>query len=136
MHGFKGERVLMRVHVEEQDKYRGKPVYEAIVELLRKRHYAGATAFRGTLGFGPGGHVHTEHVLSLKEDLPVVIECVDTEERIQAILPELDRMVGGGLITLERVRVIMYRRDVSPEERHESEEIDITGGWRVIDDDQ
>jgi len=132
MHGFKGERVLMRIHVEEQDKTGGRPLYETILDLLRKRHYAGATVLRGTLGFGPGGHVHAERVLALREDVPIVIEVVDTEEKIQAILPEIDRMVGGGLITLERVRVILYRPHVTPEERAEDHEIEVTGSWRVV----
>jgi PII-like signaling protein len=132
MHGLKGERVLMRIHVEEQDKHKGHPAYEAIIELLRKRHYSGATAIRGVLGFGPSGRVHTGRRFSVKEDLPVVIEVIDTEERIQAILPDIDRIVGGGLVTLENVRVIMYRPNVTPEERAEDHEIDVTGSWRVI----
>lgn len=132
MHGLKGERVLLRVHVEEQDKCGGRPLYEAIVEMLRRRHYAGATVLRGTLGFGPSGRVHTEHTFAVREDLPVIIEVVDTEERIQAVLPDLDRMVGGGLITLEKVRVIMYRPGATAEERAEDHEIDITGSWRIV----
>jgi uncharacterized protein len=132
MHGFKGERVLMRILVEEQDKHKGQPLYQAIVELLRQRHYAGATVFRGTLGFGPSGHLHAEHTWTIREDLPVVIEVVDTEEKIRTVLPELDAMVGGGLITLERVRVIMYRPKVTQAERDESHDIDVTGSWRVV----
>ena len=132
MHGLKGERTLMRIHIEEQDKHHGRPLYERIVELLRRRHFAGATAYRGSLGFGAGGHVHTEHLMSIREDLPIIVECIETEERIQSVLQELDEMIGGGLITLERVRVIMYRPDASPEERDESASIDLTGGWRII----
>lgn len=109
MHGLEGERVLMRIHVEERDRYRNKPLYEAIVELLRSRHYAGATVFRGIMGFGASSHLHTDHIVELALDLPIVVECVDTEERIEAILPELDAMIGGGLITLERAHVISYR---------------------------
>jgi len=111
--GLTGERTLMRIHLGERDKYQGRPLYEAIVHLLRTRGFAGATVFRGIMGFGASAGIHTEKVLRLSLDLPIVVECVDTEERIQEILPELDPMIGGGLITLERARVIMYR----PEQR-------------------
>ena len=113
MQGLTGERTLMRIHLGERDKYQGRPLYEAIVHLLRTRGFAGATVFRGIMGFGATAGIHTEKVLRLSLDLPIVVECVDTEDRIQEILPELDRMIGGGLITLERVRVIVYR----PEQR-------------------
>jgi len=113
MQGLTGERTLMRIHLGERDKYHGRPLYEAIVQLLRSRGFAGATVFRGIMGFGASARVHTEKVLRLSLDLPIVVECVDTEERIQEILPELDPMIGGGLITLERARVIVYR----PEQR-------------------
>ena len=109
MHGLVGERTLMRIHIGERDKFGGKPLYEAIVALLRERHYAGATVFRGIMGFGATARLHTDKVLRLSVDLPLVIECVDKEEQITAILPELDRMIGGGLITLEKARVIVYR---------------------------
>ena len=109
MHGFKGERTLMRIHIGERDRYHGKPLYEAIVELLRARQYAGATVFRAIMGFGASSTIRTDRLELLSLDLPIVVECVDTEERIEAILPELDEMIGGGLITLERARVIMYR---------------------------
>jgi uncharacterized protein len=115
MHGLTGERTLMRIHIGERDRYRGKPLYEAIVLLLRARGFAGATVFRGIMGFGASAGIHSEKVLRLSLDLPLVIECVDTEEKIQAILPELDGMIGGGLITLERAQVIMYRGDSPPE---------------------
>jgi PII-like signaling protein len=113
MQGLTGERTLMRIHLGERDKYQGRPLYEAIVHLLRTRGFAGATVFRGIMGFGASARVHTEKVLRLSLDLPIVVECVDTEERIQEILPELDPMIGGGLITLERARVMVYR----PEQR-------------------
>jgi PII-like signaling protein len=109
MHGLKGERVLMRIHIGERDRYRGKPLYAAIVELLRKKQYSGATVFRGIMGFGATSTVHTDRIEVLSMDLPVVVECVETSERIDAILPELDEMIGGGLITLERANVIVYR---------------------------
>jgi uncharacterized protein len=111
MHGLTGERTLMRIHLGEQDKFHGRPLYEAIVHLLRERHFAGATVFRGIMGFGASAGIHTEKVLRLSLDLPLVVECVDTEEKIQGILPELGRMIGGGLITLERANVIIYRGD-------------------------
>lgn len=106
-----GDRVLMRVHVGEADRYDGKPLYQQIVQLLRSRGYAGATVLRGIMGFGASAHVHTDRLLELSIDLPIVVECVETEERIDAILPELDRMLASGLITLERVRVVIYRTD-------------------------
>ena len=109
MHGLTGERMLMRIHIGERDKYHGKPLYEAIVHLLRERHFAGATVLRGIMGFGATAGIHTEKVLRLSIDLPIVVETVETEQRIQAILPEIDQMIGGGLITLERAQVIIYR---------------------------
>jgi PII-like signaling protein len=112
MHGFKGERTLMRIHLGERDKHHGRPLHQAIVELLRQRHFAGATVFRAIMGFGANAKVRTDSIEILSLDLPIVVEVVETEERIQAILPELDAMIGGGLITLETVRVIMYRPEL------------------------
>lgn len=109
MQGFTGERVLMRIHIGERDKWKGKPLYQAITELLRAKHYAGCTVVRAIMGFGASSKVHSDRIEVLSLDLPIVIECVETEEKIDAILPELDQMIGGGLTTLERVRVIMYR---------------------------
>lgn len=135
MRGLKGEQVLMRIHIGERDKYQGKPLYEAIVHLLRDRHYAGATVFRGVMGFGASSRIHTDRIELLSFDLPLVIECIETQERIEAILPEIDAMLGGGLITLERAKVILYRPgqdgDTPPETRPEEHRIDITGDWRV-----
>jgi hypothetical protein len=108
-HRFKGERTLMRIFIGESDKYQGKPLYEALVERLREKGLAGATVLRGVAGFGASSTVHTEKILRLSLDLPIIVEVVETEEAIQAILPDLDDMIGGGLITLERARVIMYR---------------------------
>jgi len=124
MRGLKGERVLMRVLVEERDKFHGKPVYEAIVELLHKRRYAGATVLRGIMGFGASSHLHADRVLIPRLDSPIVVECVETEERIRDILPLLDEMIGGGLITLERARVIMYRTNMRPAEHDDAWAID------------
>jgi PII-like signaling protein len=109
MHGLRGERVLMRVHIGERDKHHGKPLYAAIVEMLRARGYAGATVYRGIMGFGASSTVHTDRLEVLSLDLPIIVECIETAERIDAILPELDGMIGGGLITLERANVIVYR---------------------------
>ena len=128
MHGFKGERTLMRIHIGERDKYKGKPLYQAFVELLRARHYAGCTVFRAVMGFGASSRLRTDRVEILSLDLPIVVECVDTEEKIAAVLPELDEMIGGGLITLERARVIMYRPDVPEAERRGSWPIELPGG--------
>ena len=108
-HRFKGERTLMRIFIGESDKYHGKPLYEALLRLFREKGLAGATVLRGVAGFGASSTVHTEKVLRLSLDLPLIIEVVETEAAIQAILADLDPMIGGGLITLERARVIMYR---------------------------
>ena len=109
MTGLTGERTLMRIHIGERDKYHGKPLYEAIVLRLRERGFAGATVLRGIMGFGASAGIHSEKVLRLSLDLPLIVECVETEAKIREILPELDEMIGGGLITLERAQVIMYR---------------------------
>ena len=122
MHGLKGERVLMRIHIGERDKYKGKPLYAAIVELLRAQHYAGATVYRGIMGFGASSTVHTDRIEVLSIDLPIIVECIETAERIDAILPVLDEMIGGGLITLERANVIVYRPHSASEARGSSEE--------------
>ncbi len=100
---------LMRIFVGESDEYDGKPLYQAIVEELRAAGFAGATVLRGIEGFGKSSVLHTGHVLRLSSDLPIVIECVDRSERIEAILPRLDEMIGDGLLTLERVDVRIYR---------------------------
>jgi uncharacterized protein len=112
VHGLEGERVLMRIYINERDRdpRSGKRLDEAIVMLLRDREYAGATVLRAVMGFGARAKLHSDRVEVMSTDLPVVIECVETSERIEAILPELDRMIGGGLITLERAKVILYRR--------------------------
>jgi PII-like signaling protein len=106
---IEGAGLLVRMYIGESDHLHGKPLYQAIVELLRERGLAGATVLRGIEGFGAKAHLHTTRLLRLSEDLPVLIEVVDQEDRIRAILPELDAMVGDGLITLEKVEVIAYR---------------------------
>ena len=113
MQALTGERVLMRIHISESDRFEGDALSERILSLIRERRYAGATVFRGSMGFGPDAKIHSDRVEILALDLPLVIECVETEENIRSILPELDRMIGGGFITLERANVIVYR----PEEK-------------------
>lgn len=103
------QRLLMRIHLGESDQWHGRPLYQAIVEMLRARHFAGATVFRGIMGFGASARMRTDRVEVLSLDLPIVVECVDEEARIEEILPELDTMIGGGLITMEKVRVRLYR---------------------------
>ena len=103
------EASLLRIFIGESDKHDGRPLCEVIVEEARKQGLAGATAIRGFLGFGANSRIHTTKVLRLSEDLPVVVEIVDREEKIAAFLPELDKIIGEGLITLEKVRVIAYR---------------------------
>jgi uncharacterized protein len=106
---FEGERTLMRIHIGESDKWHGKPLYEAIVELLRKEKFSGVTVLRGVAGYGGSSVYHTDKLLRLSQDLPIILEIVETTERIEQVLPRLDAMVEGGLITLEKVRVILYR---------------------------
>ncbi|HUK65071.1 MAG TPA: DUF190 domain-containing protein [Dongiaceae bacterium] len=108
-HTFKGERTLMRIFIGESDRYEGRPLYDALVEMLRARGCAGATVLRGIAGFGSSSRIHTASIMRLSLDLPIVVEVVETEAKLQELLPDLDRMIGGGLITLERARVIMYR---------------------------
>lgn len=106
---FEGEQTLMRIHIGESDKWQGKPLYQAIVEKLRAQQFSGVTVLRGIGGYGSSSRYHTEKILRLSQDLPVVIEVVESSERIESMLPQLDDMVEGGLITLEKVRVITYR---------------------------
>jgi len=111
---FEGERTLMRIFIGESDKcaegpHKGKPLYEALLGTLRERGFAGATVLRGIAGFGASAKVHTDRILRLSMDLPIVVEVVDTQDRIDQMRPELDRMIGGGLVTLERAHVILYR---------------------------
>jgi PII-like signaling protein len=123
-HRFHGERTLMRIFIGESDKYQGKPLYQAVVGALREKGLAGATVLRGVAGFGASSTMHTDKVLRLSLDLPIIIEVVETEEAIQGVLPELDRMIGGGLITLERARVIMYRPGSVRESQREMHRIE------------
>ncbi|HXN98949.1 MAG TPA: DUF190 domain-containing protein [Candidatus Acidoferrales bacterium] len=106
---FEGERTLMRIHIGESDRWHGKPLYDAIVEFLRQEKFSGVTVLRGVGGFGSSSVYHTEKIMRLSQDLPIVIETVEFAERIEKMLPQLDEMIGGGLVTLEKVRVILYR---------------------------
>ena len=103
------QAVLLRIFIGENDHCDGKPLYEAIVELLRKESFSGVTVLRGVAGYGGSSVYHTDKLLRLSQDLPIILEVVETTERIDQILPRLDGMVEGGLITLEKVRVILYR---------------------------
>jgi hypothetical protein len=103
------DAVLLRILIGESDRWEHKPLYEAIVLKAREMQLAGATVLRGPMGFGKSSRLHTAKILRLSMDLPFVIEIVDSEEKINSFLPELDKMIGGGLVTLEKVRVLHYR---------------------------
>jgi len=101
--------MLLRIFIGESDRWNHKPLYEAIVLKAREMHLGGATVLRGPMGFGKSSRMHTAKILRLSMDLPIVIEIVDSEEKIQAFLPALGEMMSGGMVTLERVQVIEYR---------------------------
>jgi len=103
------DSVLLRIFIGESDRHGGHPLHEAIVLKARELHLAGATVLRGAMGFGKSSRLHTAKILRLSADLPLVIEIVDSEEKINGFLPVLDSMMGGGMVTLEKVRVIHYR---------------------------
>ncbi len=103
------DAVLLRIFVGESDRHDHHPLYEAIVLKAREAHLAGATVLRGPMGFGKSSRLHTAKILRLSMDLPIVIEIVDSEEKIRSFLPILDGMLGGGLVTMEKVQVIDYR---------------------------
>jgi uncharacterized protein len=103
------DAVLLRIFIGESDRWKHQPLYEAIVMKARELHLAGATVLRGPMGFGKSSRLHTAKILRLSMDLPIVIEIVDSEEKISAFLPILDQMMGGGLVTLEQAKVIRYR---------------------------
>jgi PII-like signaling protein len=103
------DAVLLRIFIGESDRCQHRPLYEAIVLKARELELAGATVLRGPMGFGRSSHLHTAKILRLSMDLPIVIEIVDTAQKINAFLPVLDEMMGGGLVTLERTKVIRYR---------------------------
>src|SRR6202040_2857623 len=103
------EAVVLRIFIGESDRHEHKPLYEAIVLKAREAHLAGATVLRASMGFGKSSRLHTAKILRLSMDLPMVIEIVDSEEKIRGFLPVLDGIMGGGLVTMERVQAIMYR---------------------------
>lgn len=108
MRELEGKQILMRIYINESDHYKGRPMYLAVVELMRSKGIAGATVLRGLVGYGAHSVVHTADILRLSQGLPLVVEVVDSEEHIQALLPSLDVMVTEGLITLEEVQVVKY----------------------------
>jgi len=103
-----GENLLMRIFIAEGDRYEHRPLYEALVEMLRKEGFAGATVLRGVCGFGAHSVYHSQKLLDLSADLPMIIEAVESEEKVNAVMPRIDTMMSGGMITLEKVRVIRY----------------------------
>jgi uncharacterized protein len=108
MRRIEGEQVLMRIFLGQTDRWERKPLYVALLELFRSKGLAGATVIQGLAGFGPDSIVHEFHLLRLSQDLPIVVEVVDSQEHIDSVLGEVDRMMRGGLITMEKVRVIYY----------------------------
>lgn len=109
MQKLEGEQTLMRIFIGESDRYQKRPLHEVLVELFRKEGFAGATVLKGVAGFGANSMLHTDRLLCLSRDLPLVIEVVDHEEKIEKIIPSLDEMLKGGMITLEKARVIRYK---------------------------
>lgn len=110
METFIGEKVLLRVYIGESDRHGRLPLYEALVELFRKEGLAGATVLRGVAGFGASSVFHSDKLLELSRDLPLVIEAVDSREKIEALMPLLDTMMDGGMVTMETVQVAIYGR--------------------------
>ncbi len=106
---IQGEGKLLRLFIGESDTWQGRPLYQAIVERVREEGLAGATVIRGVEGFGADSRLHTSRILRLSEDLPILIEIVDTPERIDRVVPLLDEMVSEGMLTLERVEIVSYR---------------------------
>ena len=111
MRKLNGEQVLMRIFIGESDKHKGRPLYRVLVETLRREKLAGTTVLRGILGFGAQSHLHTANILRLSQDLPIVVETIDSQENIDRILPEVEQMIGDGLITIEKVRVLRYHAE-------------------------
>src|SRR3954471_9368703 len=108
-----GQAHLLRVFVNESDRYEGRAVYETIVRTAREQGLAGATAMRAIEGFGAGGRIHSVKGLHLSEDVPIVVEIIDTPEHIAAFLPTLDKIVAEGIVTLEKIHVLPYRRNTT-----------------------
>lgn len=105
------EAQMLRIFIGENDKFEGQPLYEAIIYAAKERGMSGATVLRGILGFDAHSKIHTTKILRLSEDLPLVVEIVDSPEKIEAFLPQLDKMIDEGLVTLEKVQVLVYRHN-------------------------
>ena len=114
MRVLSGEQVLVRVFIGESDRWRHQPLHLALLQRLRQEGFAGATVFHGTAGFGARSVVHTSHLLRRSEDLPVVVEVVDSQARVDALVPILDEMVSEGLVTMEKVSVLKYAAGSRP----------------------
>ena len=108
MRKITGEQYLMRIFIGESDRYEGKPLYQYLVELFKKEKLAGTTVLRGIAGFGAKSHLHTDSILRLSSDLPIIIEVVDSKEHLDYVLAKIDHSITEGLITLEKVNVIKY----------------------------
>jgi uncharacterized protein len=113
MRKLDGEQVLMRIFFGESDRWQHQPLHSALLELFRSRGLAGATVLRGVAGFGADSIVHTANILRLSADLPLVMEVIDSQEHLDSVLPDVDKMMRGGLITMEKVRVLKYDRTPS-----------------------
>ncbi len=105
---LQGQQVLMRIFIGEKDHYGKQPLHAAILAMLRKENVAGATVIRGIAGFGAKSHLHSANLLALSQDLPIIIECVDSRDNIDRIMPKIDVMIADGLVTLENVDVVRY----------------------------
>jgi len=110
MRKLEGEQLLMRIFIGESDRWEGRPLYKVLLELFRQEGLAGATVLRGVAGFGATSVLHTDSLLCLSQDLPLVLEVVDAEEKIEEMLPRLDEMLQGGMVTLEKARVVRYSK--------------------------
>jgi uncharacterized protein len=108
------DSLLLRIFIGESDRFEGRPLYEGIVLKAREAGLAGATVLRSPMGYGANSRLHTAKILRLSDDLPMIVEIVDEEPKIDAFLPVLDRMIGGGLVTLEKIKVIHYRHSPKP----------------------
>ncbi|MDV2990171.1 MAG: DUF190 domain-containing protein [Dehalogenimonas sp.] len=108
MRKIEGEQVLMRIFIGESDTAHGKPLYLVLTELFKEKGLAGATVLRGITGYGARSHIHSTHLLRLSQDLPVVVEVVDSQLHLDAVLPQIESLMGDGLITMEKVRVLRY----------------------------
>ena len=106
---LEGERTLMRIHIGESDKWKGRALHDAIVQMLRKEGFSGATVLRGVAGYGGSSVLHTDKLLQMSQDLPIIVEVIESHEKIEKILPRIDEMLEGGIVTLEKVRVLVRR---------------------------